>query len=206
MFSKTVRSFRTANRLLLTGYVRRNSRFECCRLHHEYLIFGSLLYSCVSLSITIPFRTPLQNNLHELWALLNFLLPDIFSSAEQFDEWFDLEIDDEEAKKNIISQLHKILRPFMLRRLKADVAKGLPPKTETILMVGMSKMQKQLYKKLLLRDLDSITQKVTGKNRTAVLNIVMQLRKCCGHPYRKFTSCSCCAIACPLLTNQSVSP
>jgi SWI/SNF-related matrix-associated actin-dependent regulator of chromatin subfamily A member 5 len=63
-------------------------------------------------------RTPLQNNLHELWALLNFLLPDIFSSAEQFDEWFNLEIDDEETKKNLISQLHKILRPFMLRRLK----------------------------------------------------------------------------------------
>lgn len=128
-------------------------------------------------------RTPLQNNLHELWALLNFLLPDIFSSADQFDEWFDLEIEDEEAKKNIISQLHKILRPFMLRRLKADVAKGLPPKTETILMVGMSKMQKKLYKQLLLRDLDSITGKASGKNRTAVLNIVMQLRKCCGHPY-----------------------
>lgn len=146
MFSKTVRSFRTSNRLLLTG-------------------------------------TPLQNNLHELWALLNFLLPDIFSSAEQFDEWFDLEIDDEEAKKNIITQLHKILRPFMLRRLKADVAKGLPPKTETILMAGLSKMQKQLYKKLLLRDLDSLTGKTSNKNRTAVLNIVMQLRKCCGHPY-----------------------
>jgi len=114
---------------------------------------------------------------------LNFLLPDIFSSAEQFDEWFDLEIDDEEAKKTIISQLHKILRPFMLRRLKVDVAKGLPPKTETILMIGMSKLQKQLYKKLLLRDLDSITGKASGKNRMAILNIVMQLRKCCGHPY-----------------------
>lgn len=146
MFSKTVRSFRTSNRLLLTG-------------------------------------TPLQNNLHELWALLNYLLPDIFSSSEQFDEWFDLEVDDEEAKRTMISQLHKILRPFMLRRLKADVAKGLPPKTETILMVGMSSMQKKLYKKLLLRDLDSITGKVSGKNRMAVLNIVMQLRKCCGHPY-----------------------
>jgi SWI/SNF-related matrix-associated actin-dependent regulator of chromatin subfamily A member 5 len=134
-------------------------------------------------------------------------LPDIFTSAEQFDvsrlcgsyglapaehfsyrllrlqEWFDLEIDDEEAKKNIIQQLHKILRPFMLRRLKVDVAKGLPPKTETILMVGLSKMQKQLYKKLLLRDLDSLTGKTSNKNRTAILNIVMQLRKCCGHPY-----------------------
>lgn len=129
-------------------------------------------------------RTPLQNNLRELWALLNFLLPDIFASGDQFEEWFDLDIDDEDAKKNMISQLHKILRPFMLRRLKADVAKGLPPKTETIIMVGMSKMQKQVYKKLLLRDLDSIAGDNAGKtNRTAVLNIVMQLRKCCGHPY-----------------------
>ena len=79
MFSKTVRTFHTQHRLLLTG-------------------------------------TPLQNNLHELWALLNFLLPDIFSSSEQFDEWFDLEVDDEDAKKQMISQLHKILRPFMIRR------------------------------------------------------------------------------------------
>ena len=126
--------------------------------------------------------TPLQNNLHELWALLNFLLPDIFSSSDQFDEWFDLEIDDAEAKQEMISQLHKVLRPFMLRRLKADVAKGLPPKTETLVMVGMSKMQKQLYKKLLLRDIESITSN-NNQNRTAVLNIVMQLRKCCGHPY-----------------------
>lgn len=101
----------------------------------------------------------------------------LFLIPVQFDEWFNLEIDDEEAKKNMISQLHKILRPFMLRRLKVDVAKGLPPKTETILMVGMSKMQKQLYRKLLLRDLDSITGNITNKNRTAVLNIVMQLRK-----------------------------
>lgn len=148
-------------------------------------IFGSIVtqYSILFLVLFYLSRTPLQNNLHELWALLNFLLPDIFSSADQFDEWFDLEIEDEEAKKNIISQLHKILRPFMLRRLKADVAKGLPPKTETILMVGMSAMQKRLYKQLLLRDLDSITGKASGKNRTAVLNIVMQLRKCCGHPY-----------------------
>ena len=108
------------------------------------------------------------------------------SGAERtrfFDEWFDLDVDDDEAKKNMISQLHNILRPFMIRRVKKDVAKGLPPKTETLVMVGMSKIQKQLYKKLLLRDIDSITGKSTEKNRTAVLNIVMQLRKCCGHPY-----------------------
>ena len=120
--------------------------------------------------------TPLQNNLHELWALLNFLLPDIFSDSDQFDEWFDLDVDDDAAKKDMIGTLHKILRPFMLRRLKSDVAKGLPPKTETLLMVGMSKIQKELYKKLLLRDIDSLASKgETGK--TAVLNIIMQVRE-----------------------------
>jgi len=51
--------------------------------------------------------TPLQNNLHELWSLLNFLLPTIFSSSDDFDEWFDLNnkdnvdlSDEEKAKKN----------------------------------------------------------------------------------------------------------
>ena len=145
VFSKTVRTFETKYRLLLTG-------------------------------------TPLQNNLHELWALLNFLVPDVFASSEHFDEWFNLDIEDEEKKNTLIRQLHKILRPFMLRRLKADVEKSLPPKHETILFVGMSAMQKKLYKDLLLRDIDMI-QGRGGGNRTALLNIVMQLRKCAGHPY-----------------------
>jgi len=144
VFSKTVRTFETKYRLLLTG-------------------------------------TPLQNNLHEMWALLNFLVPDVFASSEEFDQWFNLDIEDEEKKNMLISQLHKILRPFMLRRLKADVEKSLPPKHETILFVGMSAMQKKLYKDLLMRDLDVLQGK--SGNRTALLNIVMQLRKCAGHPY-----------------------
>lgn len=155
---------------------------EAHRLKNDASMFSTTVRGFSTANRLLLTGTPLQNNLHELWALLNFLLPDIFSSSEQFDEWFNLEIEDEDSKKNMISQLHKILRPFMLRRLKADVAKGLPPKTETIVMVGMSKMQKQLYKKLLLRDLDTFTGN-QAKNRTAVLNIVMQLRKCCGHPY-----------------------
>ncbi|KAL8105247.1 hypothetical protein AgCh_029151 [Apium graveolens] len=78
--------------------------------------------------------TPLQNNLHELWSLLNFLLPEIFSSAETFDEWFA--ISGENDQEEVVQQLHKVLRPFLLRRLKSDVEKGLPPKKETILKVG----------------------------------------------------------------------
>lgn len=122
--------------------------------------------------------TPLQNNLHELWALLNFLLPEIFSSAETFDEWF--QISGENDQQEVVQQLHKVLRPFLLRRLKSDVEKGLPPKKETILKVGMSQMQKQYYKALLQKDLEVIN---SGGERKRLLNIAMQLRKCCNHPY-----------------------
>ncbi|KAA8527483.1 hypothetical protein F0562_034802 [Nyssa sinensis] len=122
--------------------------------------------------------TPLQNNLHELWSLLNFLLPEIFSSAETFDEWF--QISGENDQQEVVQQLHKVLRPFLLRRLKSDVEKGLPPKKETILKVGMSQMQKQFYKALLQKDLEVVN---AGGERKRLLNIAMQLRKCCNHPY-----------------------
>ncbi|KAJ8447715.1 LOW QUALITY PROTEIN: hypothetical protein Cgig2_031769 [Carnegiea gigantea] len=122
--------------------------------------------------------TPLQNNLHELWSLLNFLLPEIFSSAETFDEWFQISGDNDQQE--VVQQLHKVLRPFLLRRLKSDVEKGLPPKKETILKVGMSQMQKQYYRALLQKDLEVVN---AGGERKRLLNVAMQLRKCCNHPY-----------------------
>ncbi|XP_054806380.1 ISWI chromatin-remodeling complex ATPase CHR11 [Prosopis cineraria] len=122
--------------------------------------------------------TPLQNNLHELWSLLNFLLPEIFSSSETFDEWFQISGDNDQQE--VVQQLHKVLRPFLLRRLKSDVEKGLPPKKETILKVGMSQMQKQYYRALLQKDLEVVN---AGGERKRLLNIAMQLRKCCNHPY-----------------------
>lgn len=87
--------------------------------------------------------TPLQNNLHELWALLNFLLPDIFTSAEDFDSWFqDTSVLD---NKELIQRLHKVLQPFLLRRIKADVEKSLLPKKELKIYVGLSKLQREWY-------------------------------------------------------------
>ena len=159
---------------------------EAHRLKNEASQFSMIVRQLQTENRLLLTGTPLQNNLHELWALLNFLLPDVFASSEQFDEWFNLDVDDTEAKQRIISQLHKLLRPFMLRRLKADVEKSLPPKTETILFTGMSAMQKTLYRQILLRDIDMINStntKDTSNSRTAILNIVMQLRKCCNHPY-----------------------
>jgi SNF2-related domain len=124
--------------------------------------------------------TPLQNNLRELWALLNFLMPDVFGDAEQFDEWFSLS--DESGKENVIKKLHTVLRPFMLRRVKKDVATSLPPKKETKLFVGLTKVQQEWYVKVLSKDAHELN-KLGGPDRVRLLNILMQLRKVCNHPY-----------------------
>eukprot|EP00656_Telonema_subtile_P050795 TRINITY_DN6671_c0_g1_i12.p1 TRINITY_DN6671_c0_g1~~TRINITY_DN6671_c0_g1_i12.p1 ORF type:complete len:482 (-),score=105.47 TRINITY_DN6671_c0_g1_i12:39-1484(-) len=123
--------------------------------------------------------TPLQNNLHELWALLNFLLPDVFKNAEDFDSFFNL--DTEGSKQSLIKQLHSLVRPFLLRRLKTEVAKDLPPKKELQIMCGLSEMQQYYYKKLIERDIDAVNG--VSASRSRLLNILMQLRKCCNHPY-----------------------
>ena len=135
--------------------------------------------------------TPLQNNLHELWALLNFLLPDIFSSSSDFDEVFGMggdkegegeenkekvEEDIEERNAEIVQQLHRILKPFLLRRTKAEVERSLPPKKEIHIKVGLTELQKRLYKKLL-------TSSLLQESKTVYKNIIMQLRKVCNHPY-----------------------
>lgn len=125
--------------------------------------------------------TPLQNNLHELWALLNFLLPDVFGEAEAFDQWFSGQGADQDT---VVQQLHRVLRPFLLRRVKSDVEKSLLPKKEINLYIGMSDMQVKWYKKILEKDIDAVNG-AGGKreSKTRLLNIVMQLRKCCNHPY-----------------------
>ncbi|EHA48348.1 hypothetical protein MCOR27_004146 [Pyricularia oryzae] len=125
--------------------------------------------------------TPLQNNIHELWALLNFLLPDVFGDSEAFDQWFSGEGQDSDT---VVQQLHRVLRPFLLRRVKADVEKSLLPKKEVNLYLKMTEMQRTWYQKILEKDIDAVNG-ANGKreSKTRLLNIVMQLRKCCNHPY-----------------------
>ncbi|KAJ5892440.1 SNF2-related protein [Penicillium tannophilum] len=125
--------------------------------------------------------TPLQNNLHELWALLNFLLPDVFGDSDAFDQWFNNQESDQDT---VVQQLHRVLRPFLLRRVKSDVEKSLLPKQEMNLYVPMSEMQIKWYQKILEKDIDAVNG-AAGKreSKTRLLNIVMQLRKCCNHPY-----------------------
>lgn len=124
--------------------------------------------------------TPLQNNLHELWSLLNFLLPDVFNSADDFDQWFNAS--NISGNTEIVERLHAVLRPFLLRRLKSEVEKKLLPKKETKIFIGLSKMQRDWYTKILMKDIDVVNG--AGKSdKMRLLNILMQLRKCANHPY-----------------------
>ncbi|XP_052717900.1 chromodomain-helicase-DNA-binding protein Mi-2 homolog isoform X6 [Crassostrea angulata] len=120
--------------------------------------------------------TPLQNNLEELFHLLNFLSPDKFNDLTVFlDEFADI------AKEDQVKKLHDMLGPHLLRRLKADVLKGMPSKSEFIVRVELSPMQKKYYKYILTRNFDALNSK--GGNQVSLLNIMMDLKKCCNHPY-----------------------
>ncbi|EDU41704.1 ISWI chromatin-remodeling complex ATPase ISW2 [Pyrenophora tritici-repentis Pt-1C-BFP] len=154
---------------------------EAHRIKNESSSLAQMVRAFNSRSRLLITGTPLQNNLHELWALLNFLLPDVFGDSAAFDDWFSQQNADSDA---IVKQLHKVLRPFLLRRVKADVEKSLLPKKEINLYVGMSDMQVQWYKKILEKDIDAVNGGAGNKeSKTRLLNIVMQLRKCCNHPY-----------------------
>ncbi|KAK1805394.1 hypothetical protein P4O66_019709, partial [Electrophorus voltai] len=121
--------------------------------------------------------TPLQNNLEELFHLLNFLTPERFSNLEGFlEEFADI------AKEDQIKKLHDMLGPHMLRRLKADVFKHMPSKTELIVRVELSQMQKKYYKFILTRNFEALNTR-GGGNQVSLLNVVMDLKKCCNHPY-----------------------
>jgi len=124
--------------------------------------------------------TPLQNNLQELWALLNFLMPQVFTSAQNFAEWFDLSNSTEDDREFMVKQLHRILRPFMLRRLKREVESKLPAKRELYVFLGMSAIQSELYKRILKKNIDVVNG---FSERAQLMNTIMQLRKCCNHPY-----------------------
>ncbi|XP_073813604.1 chromatin-remodeling complex ATPase chain Iswi-like [Musca autumnalis] len=125
--------------------------------------------------------TPIQNNLHELWSLLNFMLPDIFNSANDFDRWFGTEacLDDEA----LVKRLQAILQPFLLRRVKTDVEKNLKVKKVTKIYVGMTRMQKEWYKNILNRDVSTIRNQDGSMSKLRIINILMQCRKCTNHPY-----------------------
>lgn len=153
---------------------------EAHRIKNEKSKLSEILREFKTSNRLLITGTPLQNNLHELWALLNFLLPDVFNSSDDFDNWFNT--NNCFGDDALITRLHAVLKPFLLRRLKAEVEKRLKPKKEIKIFVGLAKMQREWYTKVLMKDIDIVNG--AGKvEKMRLQNILMQLRKCTNHPY-----------------------
>uniref|UniRef100_A0A5F8GB19 Chromodomain helicase DNA binding protein 6 n=1 Tax=Monodelphis domestica TaxID=13616 RepID=A0A5F8GB19_MONDO len=122
--------------------------------------------------------TPLQNSVEELFSLLNFLEPSQFPSETAFlEEFGDLKTEEQ------VKKLQSILKPMMLRRLKDDVEKNLAPKQETIIEVELTNIQKKYYRAILEKNFSFLAKGANQHNMPNLINTMMELRKCCNHPY-----------------------
>ncbi|KAL1594503.1 hypothetical protein SLS60_010263 [Paraconiothyrium brasiliense] len=144
----------------------------------------SQLYGALT-TIRSPFRllltgTPLQNNARELFNLLQFL--DESVNAAELEEKY------EEMTAETVRELHELIRPYILRRTKAQVLTFLPPLGQVIVPLSMSVLQKNVYKSILARNPELLKALFTTGNlktqeRANLSNILMQLRKCLCHPF-----------------------
>ncbi|CAK7355848.1 unnamed protein product [Dovyalis caffra] len=149
---------------------------------HRLKNSGSKLFSLLN-SFSFQHRvlltgTPLQNNIGEMYNLLNFLQPASFPSLSSFEEKFN---DLTTAEK--VEELKKLVAPHMLRRLKKDAMQNIPPKTERMVPVELSSIQAEYYRAMLTKNYQVLRNIGKGVAQQSMLNIVMQLRKICNHPY-----------------------
>ncbi|XP_064490268.1 chromatin-remodeling ATPase INO80-like isoform X3 [Ornithodoros turicata] len=139
--------------------------------------------------------TPIQNTMAELWALLHFIMPTLFDSHEEFNEWFSKDIESHAENRSTIdekhlSRLHMILKPFMLRRVKKDVENELSDKIEVQVYCHLARRQKNLYQglrnKISIEDLMQSSAAASASQAqsatSSLMNLVMQFRKVCNHP------------------------
>lgn len=135
--------------------------------------------------------TPIQNNMQELWALLHFIMPTLFDSHDEFSDWFSKDIESH-AQSNTklnhdqLKRLHMILKPFMLRRVKAHVQKELGDKVEKDVFCDLTYRQRAYYANLRskISVMDLIEKATLGDDQdtATLMNLVMQFRKVCNHP------------------------
>lgn len=131
--------------------------------------------------------TPLQNSLGELWCLLRFLMPEKFSDYDDFLQRYSVDLgrEGEDESNSRLEELHALIKPHILRRLKRDVEHTLPGKTEKIIRVDLTPLQKQLYRYILTRNYRDLkrTQEAAGNRAVGgLLNILGELKKVCNHP------------------------
>lgn len=135
----------------------RSSKFT---FHHRILLTG----------------TPIQNDVKEFWTLLHFIDPESFASSRVFLEKYG-----DMKDKETIDELHEEIRPYILRRLKEDVEKSVPPKEETLVEVELTLEQKQYYRALYEKNVKFLHKNKKGLDGPSLNNLAMQLRKCCNH-------------------------
>ncbi|GFE54344.1 DEAD-box family helicase [Babesia ovis] len=138
--------------------------------------------------------TPLQNSLQELWSLMHFILPDIFTSHTEFKEWFSDPLTESIEREQmgatgavadsqtaqLVKKLHTVLRPYLLRRLKKDVEKQMPSKYEHVIKCYLSRRQRVLYDEFITSR--NAVEILKNPNYRSMLFVLMQLRKICNHP------------------------
>ncbi|KAM7388633.1 hypothetical protein PAMP_024797 [Pampus punctatissimus] len=146
--------------------------------NHNSLLHKTLTQFSVGFRVLLT-GTPIQNNLQELYSLLSFIQPSIFTADEA--ENFVSSYSNVQNQPALAAELQSILEPFLLRRVKSEVAVDLPKKTELVVYHGMSALQKKYYKAILMKDLEAFGNEQS--NKTRLLNIMIQLRKCVDHPY-----------------------
>ncbi|KAH7909117.1 SNF2 family N-terminal domain-containing protein [Hygrophoropsis aurantiaca] len=137
--------------------------------------------------------TPIQNSMQELWALLHFIMPSLFDSHDEFNEWFSKDIENAAENKGSklnehqLRRLHMILKPFMLRRVKRHVQNELSEKIEKDIFVDLSSRQRAMYRALIANvSVSDLLEKAANigdaDSARSLMNLVMQFRKVCNHP------------------------
>ncbi|KAK8835567.1 choline dehydrogenase 6 [Tritrichomonas musculus] len=178
--------------VLITNYESFASNFDKLNeIEWRYLVLdeGHRLKNhegkCYRLLLKLTFEhctlltgTPIQNNVEELWSLLHLLHPHRFNDLPQFLEQFG-NIDNIET----LRKLQNLIRPYLLRRKKNDVETSIAAKEETIIEVELTRIQKTYYRALLLDNQSTLLQQITGGSLPSLLNLMMQLRKVCNHPF-----------------------
>jgi SNF2 family DNA or RNA helicase len=123
--------------------------------------------------------TPIQNNMQEMWTLLNVVDPDGFDDLDDFLERYG-----DIKSKDRVDELHETIRPYILRRLKEDVEKSVPPKEETLIEVELTVLQKQYYRALYEKNVQFLHRnQKKALDGPSINNLAIQLRKCCNHPF-----------------------
>ncbi|XP_014672288.1 PREDICTED: chromodomain-helicase-DNA-binding protein 1-like [Priapulus caudatus] len=157
---------------------------EAHRIKNQESLLYEALTSIDSKHRVLLTGTPVQNNLAELYSLLHFVAPRIFTSSQrkEFVDTYETIQTDEELRK----EMHSLLQPFLLRRVKSEVMADLPKKSEVIFYHGLAVLQKTIYKAILTKDMEwlgSFFAQQARPKKVNIQNVLMQLRKCVNHPY-----------------------